>query len=67
MIKETMMCEILKKAYGEPPINAKTCYNHVHPLVYPIEYDECPGCSLQKIIKSDLKSKMTLQNEITKT
>jgi hypothetical protein len=49
------MCEIPKKTYGEPPINTRTCYNHARPLVYPIEYEECPGCGLQKIIRSDLE------------
>jgi len=66
MIKESMMCEILKKAYSKPPINSKTCYNHIHPLVYPIEYDECPGCGLQKIITSDFKSKTVTENKIIK-
>lgn len=55
MIKETMMYKSLKKAYSEPPINSRTCYNHAQPLVYPIEYEECPGCGLQKKIRTDLE------------
>jgi len=62
MIKETTMCEILKKAYSEPPINSRTCYNHAHPIVYPIEYEEYP-CGLQKISRSDLK---LIKNNTTK-
>ena len=54
MIKETMMCDILKRAYSEPPINSRTCYNHVHPLVYPIEYDACPACAYKKITRVKL-------------
>jgi len=55
MINENMMCEIPKNAYSESSINSRTCYNHNHPLVYPIEYDECPACGLKKIIKTDLE------------
>lgn len=54
MIQDMLMCEIIKKAYGEVPINSKTCYNHIHPLVYPIEYAECPGCGFEKITRVTL-------------
>ena len=62
MIKETMMFEILKKAYSEPSIPSRPCYNHTHPQVYPIEYEEYP-CGLQKISRSDLK---LIKNNTTK-
>jgi len=42
-----MMCEILKKAQGEIPLNSRTCYNHTSPLVFPMEYNECPGCGIE--------------------
>jgi hypothetical protein len=54
MLQDMIMCEIIKKAQGEIPINSRTCYNHAHPLVYPIEYNECPGCGFEKITRVTL-------------
>jgi hypothetical protein len=54
MIQDMLMCEIIKQAYSIPQINSKTCYNHKHPLVYPIEYDKCPGCGFEKITRVSL-------------
>jgi hypothetical protein len=54
MIQDIMMCEILKRAYGEPTVNSRTYYNHIHPLVYPIEYGKCPGCGFEKITRVTL-------------
>ena len=49
-----IMVEIIKKAHSTPQINSMTCYNHVHPLVYPIEYEECPGCGYERITRITL-------------
>jgi predicted RNA-binding Zn-ribbon protein involved in translation (DUF1610 family) len=53
-IQDRIMVETLKKAYSAPPINSTTCFNHLHPLVYPVEYDECPGCGSEKITRITL-------------
>lgn len=54
MIQDMLMMEIMKKAYSVPPLNSKTCHNHQHALVYPIEYAECPGCGSEKITRVTL-------------
>ncbi|MCI4433640.1 MAG: hypothetical protein JHC41_08620 [Nitrosopumilus sp.] len=53
-IQDMIMVEIIKKAHSTPQINSMTCYNHVHPLVYPIEYEECPGCGYERITRITL-------------
>ena len=53
-VQDMLMVEIIKKAYSVPPINSRICHNHLNPLVYPIEYGECPGCGMEKITRVTL-------------
>jgi len=48
------MREILLKEHGKIPINYSLCYNHDHPMTYPIEYEECPACGIERITRVTL-------------
>ena len=32
----------------------RICYNHKTPLTYPIEYEACPGCGIEKMTRLTL-------------
>lgn len=54
MIQDMLMCKIIKKTYCAPGINSRTCYNHQHPVVFPIEYEHRPACGSERITRITL-------------
>jgi hypothetical protein len=54
MNQDILIHKNLQKSHSKIPLNYKTCKNHVRPLVYPIEYEECPVCGCEKITRVKL-------------
>jgi len=50
-----VMSQTILKEHGKIPLNSRQCYNHAHPVTYPIEYDECPACGSEKITRITLE------------